>query len=41
MSNTDINVKIKIGVKSFITVVAILFAVLFFVGALTYLIPAG
>lgn len=41
MSTSDMNVKIKIGLKSFITVVAILLAVLFFVGVLTYAIPAG
>ena len=33
--------KMKFGLKSFITVVAILLAVLFFVGVLTYIIPAG
>ena len=42
MSNsTDLNVKAKFGLKSFITVIIILFAVLFFVGILTYIIPAG
>ena len=33
--------KMKFGLKSFITVVSILLAVLVFVGVLTYLIPAG
>lgn len=39
--STDLNVKVKIGVKSFITVIAILLAVLFVVGILTFVIPAG
>ena len=42
MSNTkELDVKVKFGLKSFITVVAILLAVLVFVGILTYTIPAG
>lgn len=42
MSNsTELNAKVKFGLKSFITVVAILLAVLVFVGVLTYVIPAG
>ena len=39
--STDIDVKVKFGLKSFIAVVAILFAVLLIVGILTYVIPAG
>ncbi len=39
--NTELDVKVKFGLKSFITVVAILIAVLVFVGVLTYVIPAG
>ena len=39
--NSEIDVKVKFGLKSFITVVAILFAVLIVVGILTYVIPAG
>lgn len=35
------NTKLKIGLKSFIAVVAILLAVLIFVGILTFVIPAG
>ena len=35
------DVKVKFGVKSFITVVGILLAVLIVVGVLTYVIPAG
>ena len=38
---TEMNVKLKFGLKSFITVVAILLVVLFTVGILTYIIPAG
>ena len=38
---TEMDVKVKFGLKSFITVVIILFAVLFTVGVLTYVIPAG
>lgn len=42
MSKSDkLNVKVKIGLKSFITVIAILILVLVFVGILTYVIPAG
>jgi len=37
----ELNVKVKFGLKSFITVVAILIAVLIAVGFLTFLIPAG
>ena len=39
--STELDVKVKFGLKSFITVVAILLAVLVFVGILTYAIPAG
>ena len=39
--STELDVKVKFGLKSFITVVAILLAVLVFVGILTYVIPAG
>ena len=39
--DSAINVKVKFGLKSFITVVIILFAVLVLVGVLTYVIPAG
>ena len=39
--STELDVKVKFGLKSFITVVAILIAVLFVVGGLTYIIPAG
>ncbi len=35
------DVKLKIGVKSFLTVVALLLAVLIFVGIMTYVIPSG
>ena len=42
MNRTDkLNVKLKIGLKSFITVIAILVSVLIIVGILTYVIPAG
>ena len=42
MSKTkEMDVKVKFGLKSFITVVIILLAVLFVVGILTYVIPAG
>ena len=37
----ELDVKIKFGLKSFVAVVAILLAVLFFVGILTFVIPAG
>ena len=37
----ELDVKVKFGLKSFITVVAILFVVLFVVGILTFVIPAG
>ena len=37
----EMDVKVKFGLKSFITVVAILLAVLVFVGVLTFVIPAG
>ena len=40
-NNKEMDVKVKFGLKSFITVVAILFVVLFAVGILTYVIPAG
>ena len=39
--STELDVKVKFGLKSFITVVAILLAVLIAVGVLTYVIPAG
>ena len=39
--SNELDVKMKFGLKSFITVVAILLAVLIFVGVLTYMIPAG
>ena len=39
--STELDVKVKFGVKSFIAVVAILLAVLFVVGILTFIIPAG
>ena len=39
--SNELDVKMKFGLKSFITVVAILLAVLIFVGVLTYIIPAG
>ena len=39
--STEMDVKVKFGLKSFITVVAILVAVLIAVGVLTYVIPAG
>ena len=39
--STELDVKMKFGLKSFITVIAILLAVLFFVGILTFVIPAG
>ena len=39
--SSELNVKVKIGVKSFITVIAILVAVLICVGILTFIIPAG
>ena len=39
--STELDVKVKFGLKSFITVVAILVAVLIVVGVLTFVIPAG
>jgi len=39
--STEMNVKVKFGLKSFITVVAILLIVLIAVGILSYVIPAG
>ena len=39
--NADLDVKVKFGLKSFITVVAILLVVLAVVGVLTFVIPAG
>ena len=39
--STNLDVKVKFGLKSFIAVVAILLAVLIFVGILTFIIPAG
>ena len=39
--STELNVKVKFGLKSFIAVVAILLTVLIAVGILTYVIPAG
>lgn len=41
MENKQLNKEIKFGVKSFITICAILVAVIIFVGILTYVIPAG
>ena len=38
--STELDVKVKFGLKSFITVVAILVAVLVVVGVLTFAIPA-
>ncbi len=38
---TELDVKVKFGLKSFVTVVAILLAVLIAVGVMTYVIPAG
>ena len=39
--STEMDVKVKFGLRSFITVVAILLAVLIAVGVLTFVIPAG
>ena len=39
--STGLSVKVKIGLKSFITVISILVVVLIAVGVLTYVIPAG
>ena len=39
--STELDVKVKFGLKSFITVVAILLTVLIAVGVLTFVIPAG
>ena len=39
--STELDAKVKFGLKSFITVVIILLVVLFTVGILTYVIPAG
>lgn len=39
--STELNAKVKFGLKSFITVVAILLTVLIAVGVLTFVIPAG
>ena len=39
--STELNAKVKFGLKSFITVVAILLTVLIAVGILTFVIPAG
>ena len=39
--STEIDIKVKFGLKSFIAVVAILLVVLITVGILTYVIPAG
>ena len=39
--STEMDIKVKFGLKSFITVVAILLAVLIAVGVLTYVVPAG
>ena len=42
MNNSkEIDVKVKFGLKSFITVVAILLIVLIAVGVLSFVIPAG
>ena len=40
-NSKELDVKVKFGLKSFITVVAILVAVLIVVGVLTFVIPAG
>ena len=39
--STELDIKVKFGLKSFITVVAILLIVLIAVGVLTYVVPAG
>lgn len=39
--STELDIKVKFGLRSLITVVAILLAVLLFVGVLTFVIPAG
>ena len=39
--STELDVKVKFGLKSFITVVAILLGALIAVGVLTYVVPAG
>ena len=39
--STELDIKVKFGLRSLITVVAILLAVLLFVGVLTFAIPAG
>ena len=39
--SSEMDVKLKFGLKSFLTVVAILILVLITVGVLTYVIPAG
>ncbi len=39
--NKELDVNMKFGLKSFIAVIIILFAVLIFVGTLTFIIPAG
>ena len=41
MSNKELNSDLKFGLKSFITICAILFSIMVFVGILTYVIPAG
>ncbi|MBO5889259.1 MAG: hypothetical protein J6Q58_03880, partial [Clostridia bacterium] len=43
MSNTEkeLNSDLKFGLKSFITICAILLSIMVFVGILTYVIPAG
>ena len=41
MENKELNSDLKIGLKSFITICAILLAIIVFVGILTFVIPAG
>ncbi len=41
MENKQLNQDVKFGLKSFLTICAILVAVIIFVGILTYIIPAG
>ncbi len=40
-TNGELNSKLKFGLKSFITICAILFGIVIFVGILTFIIPAG
>ena len=41
MENKQLNKEVKFGLKSFLSICAILVAVIIFVGVLTYVIPAG